>query len=102
MSSRFEHAGLVGKFQADGIRETLEKIARFLVSRGLRVSLEAQTARNTGIDAYPMLGVDELDATVNVGFLLSSRLPEFAADIGADVAAELEEAKGERSTNGPR
>jgi deoxyribose-phosphate aldolase len=32
-------------------------------------------------------GVDELDATVNVGFLLSSRIPEFAADIAAVVAA---------------
>ena len=29
-------------------------------------------------------GVDELDATVNVGFLLSSRIEEFAADIAAD------------------
>jgi len=32
-------------------------------------------------------GVDELDATVNVGYLLSSRIPEFAADLAAVVAA---------------
>ena len=32
-------------------------------------------------------GVDELDATVNVGYLLSSRSQEFAADVAAVVAA---------------
>jgi deoxyribose-phosphate aldolase len=32
-------------------------------------------------------GVDEIDATVNVGFLLSSRVQEFAADVAAVVAA---------------
>ena len=32
-------------------------------------------------------GVDELDATVNVGFLLSGRIEEFAADIAAIVQA---------------
>ncbi|GGL96569.1 deoxyribose-phosphate aldolase [Nakamurella endophytica] len=32
-------------------------------------------------------GVDELDCTVNVGYLLSSRLPEFAADLAAVVRA---------------
>jgi deoxyribose-phosphate aldolase len=32
-------------------------------------------------------GVDELDATVNIGYLLSSRTDEFAADIAALVAA---------------
>ena len=32
-------------------------------------------------------GVDELDATVNVGYLLSGRVQEFAADIAAVVAA---------------
>ncbi len=33
------------------------------------------------------LGVDELDATVNIGYLLSGRLAEFAADISAVVEA---------------
>jgi len=32
-------------------------------------------------------GVDELDATINVGLLLSSRLPEFTADVAAVVRA---------------
>ena len=32
-------------------------------------------------------GVDELDATVNIGFLLSGRVTEFAADVAAIVSA---------------
>ena len=55
MSTRFRHAALVGKFQSGGIREELESIARFLVERGVSVSLEGDTARNTGIDAWPVL-----------------------------------------------
>jgi NAD+ kinase len=60
MATRFRHAALVGKFQAEGIRGVLERIARFLVDAGLAVSVEKETAQNTGIDAYPMLDVDEL------------------------------------------
>jgi NAD+ kinase len=37
MSTRFLHAALVGKYQAEGIREVLERIAAFLVGRGLAV-----------------------------------------------------------------
>jgi NAD+ kinase len=47
MSSRFRHAALVGKFQAQGIRPMLEEIARFLLSHGMEVSLERETALNT-------------------------------------------------------
>jgi len=39
MVSRFRHAALVGKYQADGIRGVLEGIARFLVRQGLEVSM---------------------------------------------------------------
>ena len=53
MPTRFRHAALVGKHQAEGIRDVLEEIARFLVGLGLEVSLEAQTAHNTGMEAYP-------------------------------------------------
>ena len=70
MATRFRHAALVGKFQAEGIREVLERIAGFLVGQGLAVSLEAQTAQNTGIDAYPMLGVDELGRQCDLAVVL--------------------------------
>ncbi|MES3014745.1 MAG: NAD kinase [Pseudomonadota bacterium] len=60
MSSPFRHAALVGKYQAHGIRGELEEIAHFLVRQGLEVSLERQTALNTGIDGFDALTVDEL------------------------------------------
>ncbi|MEP7295147.1 MAG: NAD kinase [Burkholderiales bacterium] len=60
MTSRFRHAALVGKYQTDGIRGELEEIARFLVRQGLKVSLEQQTALNTGIDEFGALTVEAL------------------------------------------
>jgi NAD+ kinase len=70
MSTRFLHAARVGKYQAEGIREVLERIAAFLVGRGLAVSLETETARNTGIDAYPALDVEELGRRCDLAVVL--------------------------------
>jgi NAD+ kinase len=70
MATRFRHAALVGKIQAEGIRGVLERIARFLVDRGLAVSVETQTAQNTGIDAYPMLNADELGGQCDLAVVL--------------------------------
>jgi len=71
MLSRFRHAALVGKYQADGMRGVLEQIANFLRAQGLEVSMERQTAVNTGIAAYGALDPDELgqrcDLAVVVG-----------------------------------
>ena len=44
-------------------------------------------ARMAEVKALVDEGVDELDSTVNVGFLLSGRLAEFAADLAAVVRA---------------
>jgi NAD+ kinase len=60
MVSRFRHAALVGKYQAEGIRGVLEEIAHFLARQGLEVSLERQTALATGIEGYRALTPDEL------------------------------------------
>jgi len=71
MANRFRHAALVGKYLAQGIRGELEEIAHFLVRQGLEVSLERQTALNTGITGFDALTVDELgrhcDLAVVVG-----------------------------------
>ena len=71
MPTRFRHAALVGKYQALGIRDELEEIARFLLGQGLEVSLERQTALNTGMNDYGALTPDELgrecDLAVVVG-----------------------------------
>jgi len=60
MPSRFRHAALVGKYQARGIRGVLEEIAHFLVRQGLEVSLERETALNTGIAGFNALNPTEL------------------------------------------
>ena len=71
MTSRFRHVALVGKYQAQGIRGVLEEIAQFLLRQGLEVSLEQQTALNTGISGFGALSVPELgrdcDLAVVVG-----------------------------------
>ncbi len=48
-SSRFRHAALVGKPQAQGMGPVLEEIAQFLGRQGLEVSLERETAEATGM-----------------------------------------------------
>ncbi|MGZ5217142.1 MAG: NAD kinase [Caldimonas sp.] len=70
MSTRFRHAALVGKFNSGGIREELGAIARFLVAQGVRVSLEEETARNTGIDAWPVVDAEALGASCDVAVVL--------------------------------
>ena len=55
MATRFSHAALVGKFNAEGAREEIESVAAFLVGKGLAVTLEQDTAANTGIERYPRL-----------------------------------------------
>jgi NAD+ kinase len=71
MGSRFRHAALVGKHQAEGIRPVLEEIAAYLNEQGLKVSLERQTAGSTGIDRFGALELAEIgascDLTVVVG-----------------------------------
>ncbi|MBC7956456.1 MAG: NAD kinase [Cytophagales bacterium] len=71
MPSRFRHAALVGKYQARGIRGVLEEIAHFLVRQGIEVSLERETALNTGIADFNALSPAELgkhcDMAVVVG-----------------------------------
>jgi NAD+ kinase len=71
MVSRFRHAALVGKYQAQGILPLLEEVAHFLVRQGLEVSLEQQTAQSTGLAGYEALTADALgrqcDLAVVVG-----------------------------------
>ncbi|MBS0449481.1 MAG: NAD kinase [Proteobacteria bacterium] len=66
MAGRFRHAALVGKYQAQGMRGLLDEVARFLHRQGLEVSLEKQTALNTGITEYGALTPDELGRQCDV------------------------------------
>lgn len=71
MARRFQHAALVGKYQADGIRPLLEEIAHFLVRQGLEVSFEKQTAQSTGVTDFDALTLEQIgtqcDLAVVVG-----------------------------------
>ena len=71
MARRFQHAAVVGKYQAVGIRSVLEEIAHFLIDQGLDVSFELQTAHNTGVTDFGALSTDDIgdecDLAVVVG-----------------------------------
>lgn len=68
---RFKHVAVVGKHQAHGIRTVLEEVVEYLTRQGLDVSLERDTALNTGISGYEALTPVELgrqcDLAVVVG-----------------------------------
>jgi NAD+ kinase len=70
MPTRFRHAALVGKYQAQGIRGVLEEIAHFLVRQGLDVSLEEQTAQNTGMLDYGALSPAQIGAECDLAFVV--------------------------------
>ena len=70
MATRFRHAALVGKFNAEGIREELKSVAAFLVRHGLAVTLEQDTAANTGITGYPCLPASALGAACDIAVVV--------------------------------
>ena len=70
MATRFRHAALVGKFNAEGIREELESVATFLVTKGLAVTLEEDTAVKTGIGAYPRLAAAALGQACDIAVVV--------------------------------
>ncbi len=67
----FKHVALVGKYNAPGIAGVLREIAGFLLEQGLRVSLERETALNTGLAEHGAWTPEELgrecDLAVVVG-----------------------------------
>jgi NAD+ kinase len=69
-SSHFRHAALVGKYQARGIRPILEDVAHLLARAGLDVSLESETAFNTGMTEYPALTIKEIGQQCDVAVVL--------------------------------
>ena len=70
MAKHFRHAAIVGKYQARGIRPVLEEVARFLSQQGLDVSLERETALNTGITDFPALSTEELGAQCDLAVVV--------------------------------
>jgi NAD+ kinase len=67
---RFKHAALIGKYQARGIRPVLEDVAHILARAGVDVSLEEETALNTGMTEYPSLSVKQIGRQCDVAVVL--------------------------------
>ena len=74
MARRFQHAALVGKYQADGIRPLLQEIAHFLVRQGLEVTLELQTAQSTGLTDYGAMAPDDLGRHCDLAVVVAVRV----------------------------
>ncbi|MCV2365735.1 NAD kinase [Paucibacter sp. DJ1R-11] len=70
MAKRFQHVAIVGKHQARGIRPILEEIADFLMRQGLDVSLESETALNTGMTAFESLTTEELGTRCDLAIVV--------------------------------
>jgi NAD+ kinase len=70
MTGRFQHAALVGKYQADGIRPVLEDIAQFLMRQGLEVSLEERTALSAGLSDYGSLSAERIGAECDLAVVV--------------------------------
>ncbi|MFY7865511.1 NAD kinase [Roseateles sp.] len=70
MAKRFQHVAIVGKHQARGIRPLLEEIAEFVTRQGLDVSLERETALNTGITNFDALSNEALGANCDLAIVV--------------------------------
>ena len=70
MKSHFRHVALIGKYHALGSRSALEDIAQFLHRQGCEVSLETETANNTGLLGYPALSVSQIGAQCDLGLVV--------------------------------
>ena len=70
MPTRFRHAALVGKYQDPGIRVVLDEIAHFLLQQGLEVSLDVQTAQNTGLVGYGAFTAEQLGQQCDIAVVL--------------------------------
>ena len=70
MGSRFQHAAVIGKYQARGIRPVLEEVARFLGEQGVEVSFEHETAVATGVSEYEALTSAQVGARCDLAVVV--------------------------------
>lgn len=67
---RFAHVVIVGKYHAPGARDAVEEIAHFLHDEGCDVSLEKETAANTGLHQYPALDVPAMGKACDLALVV--------------------------------
>jgi len=61
---------IVGKYHAPGSRKAVDEIAHFLQDEGCVVSLEEQTALNTGLASFPALSVAAIGAQCDLALVV--------------------------------
>lgn len=67
---RFAHVVIIGKYQAPGARKAVDEIAHFLHDEGCDVSLEEETAHNTGLSHYNALNVAAMGAQCQLALVV--------------------------------
>lgn len=67
---RFHHVVIVGKYQAPGSRDVVSRLADFLHDQGCEVSLEEETALNTGLNHYQALNVASIGAQCDLAVVV--------------------------------
>ena len=67
---RFTHVVIIGKYQAPGSRDVVDEVAHFLHDQGCDVSLEQETALNTGLLQYPALDVPAMGKTCDLALVV--------------------------------
>ena len=66
----FSRVALVGKFQADGIEEHLQDLAKIVSSLGCEVFIEAATAAHLGLSDYPTKTTDAFAGAIDLVVVL--------------------------------
>lgn len=66
----FKHVAIVGKYQAVGSRDAIERIAHFLHDKGCEVALEEDTALNTGLAHYQTLDIEGIGQTCDLALIV--------------------------------
>ncbi|EWS65319.1 putative inorganic polyphosphate/ATP-NAD kinase [Hydrogenophaga sp. T4] len=67
---RFSHVAIIGKYQAPGSRDVVDEVAHFLHDEGCDVSLERDTALNTGLMQYPALDVPAIGQACHLALVV--------------------------------
>jgi NAD+ kinase len=70
MPAPFRHAAIVGKYQSRGIRPLVEEIAHYLVSQGLEVTFERETANASGVVGFDALDADQLGSQCDLAVVV--------------------------------
>lgn len=77
MSLNFHHVALIGKYQTvtnqlsvESSRSALDHIADFLHAQGCAVTIESETARNTGLTQYARLSLDDIGKQCNLALVV--------------------------------